>query len=109
MTEKNSNLDFLASHKFEWDAEKGRTNLVKHGIDFDDAIEVFYGPVVLYRSDRNDEERWVALGYSEDRVIAVVFTKRENSVRIISARRARKNEERNYRNQKMGRSAEGQD
>ena|SRR5665213_75941 len=94
---------------FEWDDEKSRLNISNHGIDFDDAKEVFYGPVIIRRSDRNNEERWVAIGHSENRLIAVVFTRRADVIRIISARHARKNEEREYRNAKMGRSPEGQD
>src|SRR5436190_20884350 len=61
---------------FDWDRRKSESNLAKHGIDFEEAVEVFYGPVLLYRSDRNNEERWVAIGSSEDRLIAVVFTRR---------------------------------
>jgi uncharacterized DUF497 family protein len=94
---------------FDWDERKNRSNLAKHGIDFDSAVEVFYGPIVLRRSDRNNEERWTALGYSGDRLIVVVFTRRADVIRIISARRARKNEEREYRNAEMGRPPEGQD
>jgi uncharacterized DUF497 family protein len=94
---------------FDWDEQKNELNRVKHGIDFDDAIEIFYGPIILRRSDRNDEERWLAIGSLEDRLIAVAFTLRADIVRIISARRARKNEEREYRNAKVGRSPEGQD
>jgi hypothetical protein len=71
--------------------------------------EFFYGPIVLRRSNRNNEERWIAVGLSEDRLIAVVFTRRSGVIRIISARRARKNEEREYRNAKVGRPSEGQD
>jgi uncharacterized DUF497 family protein len=92
---------------FEWDRQKSELNLAKHGIDFDGAIDVFYGPINLRRSDRNNEERWIAAGYSENRLMAVVFALRANVIRIISARRARKNEEREYRNQKMGRPPEG--
>jgi uncharacterized DUF497 family protein len=103
------NYDYESASGFNWDARKSELNLAKHGIDFDDAIEVFYGPIVLRRSDRNNEERWVAIGHSENRLIAVVFTRRENFIRIISARRARRNEEREYRNAKVGRSPEGQD
>jgi uncharacterized DUF497 family protein len=88
---------------FEWDEEKHKRNLEKHGIDFEEATEVFYGASLLRRSDRNSEERWIAIGYSENRLIAVVFTRRTEIIRIISARRARKNEEREYRNAKMGR------
>jgi uncharacterized protein len=93
---------------FDWDGRKSEQNLVKHGIDFEDAIEVFYGPVILRRSDRNDEERWIAIGNSGNRLIAVIFTRRANIIRIISARRARKNEKRTYRNAEMGRPPEGQ-
>jgi uncharacterized protein len=94
---------------FEWDVEKNRQNIAKHGIDFEDAIEIFYSHILLRQSDRNNEERWVALGSLEDRLIAVIFTWRANVVRIISARRAWKNEERKYHHAKMGRSAERQD
>ena len=94
---------------FEWDLLKSELNRAKHGIDFEDAIKVFYGPIIVRRSNRNDEKRWVAIGYSEDRLIAVVFTRRADAIRIISTRRARKNEERAYRNAEMGRPSEGQD
>lgn len=87
---------------FEWDDDKNRGNRAKHGIDFEEATEVFYGSTLVRRSDRKNEERWVAIGRSERRLIAVVFTKRGSTIRIISARRARKNEEREYRNAEMG-------
>ena len=93
----------LTPASFEWDEQKRAVNFAKHGIDFDNATEVFYGPIILRRSDRNNEERWTALGYSESRLILVVFVVRASVVRIISARRARKNEEREYRNAEMGR------
>ena len=101
--------DFPAPASFEWDEQKNLLNIAKHAIDFDDAIQLFYGPVFVRRSDRNNEERWVAVGSLEGRLIAVVFTWRADVIRIISARRAWKNEEREYRNAKMGRPPEGQD
>ena len=101
--------DFPAPSAFEWDERKADRNRAKHGIDFEEAAEVFYGPTIVHRSDRNNEERWTALGYLEDRLIVVVFTWREQVVRIISARKARKNEERGYRHQKMGRPPQGTD
>jgi uncharacterized DUF497 family protein len=52
--EKTTELVFRT---FDWDEQKNELNRVKHGIDFDDAIEVFYGPIILRRSDRNNEER----------------------------------------------------
>jgi len=94
---------------FLWNAEKNAANLRKHGIDFDEAVEVFYKPHILRRSDRNAEERWVAIGETEGRIIAVIFTRRNRQIRIISARRARKNEERAYRNETLGRPPERQD
>jgi uncharacterized DUF497 family protein len=108
MADAGSDFEFLSPASFEWDDEKRELNLAKHGIDFDGAIEVFHGPIILRRSDRNNEERWTALGYSDNRLIVVVFTRRTDVIRIISARRARKNEEREYRNAKVGRSPEGQ-
>jgi uncharacterized protein len=104
-----ANYDYESVIGFDWDTRKNELNLAKHGIDFDDATEVFYGPILLRRSDRNDEERWIAIGHSGDRLIAVVFTRRKDVLRIISARRARKNEESEYRNAKMGRPPQGQD
>jgi uncharacterized DUF497 family protein len=109
MADDGSHLEFLSPTSFAWDDEKRELNLAKHGIDFDGAIEVFYGPIILRRSDRNNEERWTALGYSDNRLIVVVFARRAEVVRIISARRARRNEEREYRNAKVGRPPEGQD
>jgi hypothetical protein len=100
---------FVDVDGFEWDFAKRRQNREKHGVDFDEAIEVFYGPHLLRQSDRKSEERWIAVGETENRILAVVFTVREQKIRIISARRARKNEERAYRNEKMGRPTQGQD
>jgi uncharacterized protein len=90
---------------FEWDDKKRTSNLEKHGIDFEDAIEVFYGISLIRHS--NNEERWIAIGETEGRIITVVFTRRRDALRIISARRARKNEERQFHSQKMGRSTKG--
>jgi uncharacterized DUF497 family protein len=94
---------------FEWDEQKAKGNLQKHRIDFDEATELFYGAPLLRRSDRNDEERWIAVGESEGRLVTVVFTRRGDTIRIISARRARKDEERTYHQAALGRAAEGQD
>jgi uncharacterized DUF497 family protein len=87
---------------FQWDAAKSQSNLLKHGIDFEDAKEIFYGPIAVLDSNRNDERRWVAIGDLESQLIAVIFTVRNGEVRIISARRARKHEERAYRNKETG-------
>ena len=104
-----TSTDFPPDICFEWDEQKNLRNLTKHTIGFDDASEIFYGQIFLRLSDRNNEERWVAIGSLENRLITVVFTRRADVVRIISARRARKNEEREYSNAKVGRPPEGQD
>jgi uncharacterized DUF497 family protein len=95
-------LDFIRT--IEWSEQKAETNRDKHGIDFDDAVDALYRPVLVRRSDRNNEERWLAIGETNERAIAVVFTWRGDTLRIISARRARKNEERSYRNTALGRT-----
>ena len=95
--------------EFEWDSRKSDANLGKHGLDFEEASQIFYGPVFVRSSDRENEERWIAVGSLDERLIAVVFTRRADSIRIISARRARKDEESAYRNAEMGRSPKGQD
>ncbi|EKS36974.1 MULTISPECIES: BrnT family toxin [Afipia] len=94
---------------FEWDGDKNRRNIEKHGIDFEDAVDIFDGPLLLYRSDRNNEERWIAIGKSNNHVIAVIFTWRNDIIRIISARSARKNEKESYRHASIGRPAKGKD
>lgn len=99
---------FERIREVEWNEEKAASNRRKHGIDFDEAIEIFYGTSLLRRSDRNTEERWLAIGETEGRVVTVVFTWRGDTLRIISARRARRNERRAYYQEKMGRTAEGQ-
>jgi uncharacterized protein len=86
----------------EWNEEKAASNRRKHGIDFDDAIGIFFGTSLLRRSDHNTEERWLAIGEMEGRVVTVVFTWRGDALRIISARRARKNEKRAYHQEKVG-------
>lgn len=106
MTEERQEL-FESVRAVEWSEQKAETNRRKHGIDFDEAVEALYRPVLIRRSDRNNEERWLAIGETERRVIAVVFTWRGDTLRIISARRARKNEERSYRNAALGRAPKG--
>jgi uncharacterized DUF497 family protein len=109
MAMDQSDNPFERIYAFEWDEKKRKSNLEKHGIDFEEATEIFYGASLFLRSYRNNEERWIAIGSLEDRLITVVFTRRADVVRIILARRARKNEEREYRNAKLGRPPERQD
>jgi uncharacterized protein len=85
-------------NQFEWDEDKRRQNLEKHGVDFLRAALVFDGrPAVMLYSPRTGEDRWQTTAEIEGRLITVVWTWRGERCRIISARRARDGEERAYR------------
>lgn len=85
---------------FEWDPDKERANVAKHGIDFDEAASVFADPFAQWEPDKglhSGEDRFVALGWSyAQRLLVVVFTVREERVRIISARRPTRREAKTY-------------
>lgn len=83
--------------EFEWDEEKNRKNIAKHGIDFKMATQVFSDRrcVEIYDEKHSGEEdRYLAIGNVNDMVmiLTVVYTDREDAIRIISARRATKRE-----------------
>lgn len=85
--------------QFEWDEGKNRINVRKHGIDFNDAIDVFNHPVLTALDGREDygEERWIALGWMQAMMAVVVYVERSGPViRIISARKATKHEAKRY-------------
>jgi uncharacterized DUF497 family protein len=81
---------------FEWDPGKSASNEAKHGIPLDVVQLCFELPLLARRSDRTGEERWLALGSLEGAVIAFVYTKRGDTIRLISARRANRNERKRY-------------
>ena len=81
---------------FEWDENKRRSVLERHGIDFEDAVQIFDGPVWETVSPRTGEQRWLAIGVVNGIEIAVVYTIRNSRRRIITARRAGKDERRDY-------------
>ena len=66
----------MAGDDFEWHAPKRAINLEKHGIDFEDAIAIWTGPVATRRAVREPVERFVFVGVTDKWVIAVVWTKR---------------------------------
>ena len=84
--------------KFEWDEAKRQANLAKHGIDFADVEPLFDGPTVTTLDQRFDygEERFVTFGLLNGLVLTVVHTETDTVIRLISARKAAKNEEKNY-------------
>ena len=84
---------------FEWDEAKREANLVKHGVDFVDALGVFADPLRVERVDQRREyaeERRQAVGTVRGQVLFVVYTLRGEVRRLISARRASSNERRAY-------------
>lgn len=83
---------------FDRDESKRRENLLKHRIDFVRVEEAFNGPMFA-RLDRRveyGEDRWRALGWIQGRPIVIVYTERGDVIRIISARKAKKNEEADF-------------
>ena len=89
--------------KFEWDAAKATLNKKKHGVSFDEAQSVFYDELALQFFDGENsqsEDRFLMLGFSDEaRLLIVCHCEREqgNIIRIISARKATKNESEYYR------------
>ncbi|MDO9391569.1 MAG: BrnT family toxin [bacterium] len=85
---------------FEWDEEKAKTNIKKHGISFDEATTVFLDPFSITIPDPNhsvDEQRYISTGNSDKgRVLVVVYTERRLSIRIISCRKATPTERKQY-------------
>lgn len=88
------------SIKFDWDPGKARRNLRKHRIDFNEASTVFADTLSITIPDPDhsqDEERWVTMGLSNrQRLLVVVYTEDEETIRLISARTADRLERRKY-------------
>ncbi|WKZ36917.1 MAG: BrnT family toxin [Anaerolineales bacterium] len=86
--------------EFEWDPQKAQKNLQKHEVAFDEASSVFDDPMFITLLDyehSDDEERYITIGISnKTRLLLVAHTERENRIRIISARKATKHEEKFY-------------
>ena len=88
----------LEGRLFEWDDEKERINIRKHGVNFFDATYVFQDENRIEEFDKyhsDDEERWKIIGMVKG-ILVVICTEREKSTRIISARPAEKYERRRY-------------
>ncbi len=84
---------------FEWDPKKAAANLTKHGVDFADAVAVFADDraITIQELSSEDEERWVTIGLDAlGRFIDVVYTWRGDRIRIISAWKASKTEQKEY-------------
>lgn len=81
--------------RFSWDERKRRLNLEDHGLDFVDLPRVFEGPTFTFEDDRfaYDEQRFVTLGFLGPIVVSIVHTETPSRIRVISFRKATRNEE----------------
>jgi hypothetical protein len=84
---------------FSWDEPKRAAVLAERGIDFlRVAFSLFDGrPLLTVPTPRGDEERFLSIGPIDGKFFAVVWTWRDSAIRIVTARRARDEEEKRYR------------
>lgn len=84
--------------QFRWDDAKWRANLRKHGIDFSDVPSVFDGHTATLEDDRFEyaQRRFVTFGLLAGSVVAIAHTEEEDTIRILSVRKATRNEQESY-------------
>jgi uncharacterized DUF497 family protein len=90
----------MENDAFEWDDAKAEANFRKHKVRFEHAAEAREDPYALIELDDNQdygEDRFIPIGQAADGVLSVVYTERNERIRIISAREANNHERRNYR------------
>jgi uncharacterized DUF497 family protein len=84
---------------FEWDDAKALRNYVRHGVTFEIARRAFRDPsMVEILDDREDygEERYLLIGMADGQLLSVIYTERNQRFRLISARRANRDEQDHY-------------
>jgi len=84
---------------YEWDEEKHRTNVRKHGVNFADAVFALEDEDALTMRDEDsvEEERFVTMGTDAfGRVLVVIYAWRDENIRLISARKATRRERAAY-------------
>jgi uncharacterized protein len=89
----------MGDDAFEWDETKAAANDAKHGVSFETAQKVFSDPFAIeLRDDRENygEERFIRIGMAEGALLTVVYTPKQDRVRLISARRATRHEQDEY-------------
>ncbi len=82
--------------RFTWHESKRQVTLQRRGLDFAQAEQVFVGPAFTFEDDREEygEQRWVTLGLLNGIVVVVVHTETVDEIRVISMRKAEKDEQR---------------
>lgn len=93
-------LSYISEVRFEWNPKKATANLRKHGVSFEEAETAFGDPLAAYYPDTLHEARFVLIGRSErHRLLYVVHAEVTiDTIRIISARKATRNEKAHYEN-----------
>lgn len=83
---------------FEWDPVKNHQNTIKHGVTFEQALQIWAGPRVDVKdiAYTKNEARSATLGIIDDKLYVAIWTKRNDKTRLITVRRARKNEKKIY-------------
>jgi uncharacterized DUF497 family protein len=83
---------------FTWDPDKRLANLKKHGLDFADAEQVFSGYTQTFPDNRfaYGEMRYITVGLLDGAVVAIAHTETEDDIRVISMRKAKRNERELY-------------
>ncbi|MCD4812398.1 BrnT family toxin [bacterium] len=85
----------------EYDSDKNSINIEKHGISFDEAVDLFQDPDLLELKARSmDEPRFLLIGKIKEKFWSAIVTYRKNKIRFISVRRARKEEVDFYESQR---------
>ena len=86
--------------QFEWDPQKAKLNLSKHGVSFDEAVTTFYDPLSATFDDPDHsvgEQRYITIGYSSrGRLLVVAHAEKGEILRIISARLATMHERKKH-------------
>ena len=87
--------------KYIWDDNKNKINIEKHKIDFNDSIGMFNYPLLacIDQSKNYEEERWIGIGFLKGIIAVIVYTEDDEKeiIRIISCRRATKNENKRFK------------
>lgn len=87
--------------QFEWDSDKAAANVSRHGVSFELAMLVFLDNGRLIKLDERfdyGEERIITMGHVNNRLHVVVYTQTNDTIRIISARKANRRERKRYAN-----------
>ncbi len=90
--------------EFEWDENKRRINLQKHDLDFANAYRAFTEDAFVIPDDREDygEDRYILLGLMREHIVVIAFTIRDDVIRVISIRKANRQERKSYVQRRFG-------